>query len=275
VSRIIAFLSAYTRYILLFIYCGIAGLLIRFNQGPMITNMQSGAIEIRSFLSEQFNGIRHYFLLAGENRELLRQNARMMAELVARDPLLQDLSRLERLDAFLITRSHEDFIPARIVDRRFDSKENALLINAGSADGVKKDMAVVTPDGLVGRVIAVSPHYARIMPVIHHDFSVSVVSDSTRTYGILRWNGENEREAQLLHVPASSALGDNEEIYTSDFSTFALRGVPVGKIIHREKGKQFYDATVRLAVDFASLHYVLVALKSTDQEKQLLLEREE
>ena len=105
------------------------------------------------------------------------------------------------------------------------------------------------------------------MPVIHSEFSVSVVSGSNNTHGILRWNGEQEQIAQIHYVPLSSSIQAQETVYTADFSTFALRGIPVGKVLEVVPEKQFYRINVLLGVNFSALTYVLVARKTADPEK--------
>lgn len=269
-SQLLKTLYAYNSYLLLVVYCIIAGLLMKYNEGAPVQTLQSGALELRSGIARTIDGVQNYFALRDENRQLIRQNAFLLSELLTTRQLNRDLPDLTNLSNYIDLEQTPDLIPARVVDWTSDSKENLLVVSAGSRQGVRKDMAVLTPDGLVGRVVRVSPNYAGIMPLIHPDFSVSVVSDSNRTHGILRWDGKDPRLGSLLNVPLSSSLSNNENISTSDFSTFALRGIPAGQIIRLEEGKQFYDATVRLAVDFSSLHYVLIAEKTPDQEKQLL-----
>ena len=128
-------------------------------------------------------------------------------------------------------------------------------------------MTVLTPQGLVGRVSTVSEHFAKVMPLINSDFKVSVVSGNSNSMGLLSWNGGNESIAQVEHIPISSNLKLNEQILTSDFSTFAIRGIPVGKVIRVQPDKLFYTVEVRLAVDFSSLTHVLIAPLKIEAEK--------
>ena len=160
---------------------------------------------------------------------------------------------------------------ARVVNRKFSDRENMLMINAGSNDGIKKDMTVLTPDGLVGRISSVSEHFAKVMPVINTDFKVAVVSEKSNSMGVLSWNGVKEFIAQIEHIPISSSLKLNEQMYTSDFSTFSIRGIPVGKVVSITPDKLFYIVEIKLAVDFSSLTQVLIAPLKVDPEKIELL----
>lgn len=264
--KVFKFFSNNNAYLLLVLYCGIAGLLIRFEDEYSLKNILSRGTELRATLSERLSDIRLFVNLKKENEKLAQQNSALLADVIVKHNALRDTTTLNRMIDFM-ENSPVRLIPARVVERRFNTKENVLIINAGTGKGVEKDMAVLTPDGLVGRVIQVSNNYAKVMPVIHSEFSVSVVSDSNSTHGILRWNGDKEQVAQMHYVPLSSSILDNEKVHTADFSTFALQGIPVGKVVDVIPEKQFYRINVRLGVNFSALTYVLVAEKTPDPEK--------
>ncbi len=264
--KVFKFFSNNNAYLLLVLYCSIAGLLIRFEDEYSLRNLLSRGTELRATLSRGLSDLQLYFNLKKENEKLARQNSTLLADVIVKRNSLRDTNTLNQMADF-IENSPVRLIPARVVERRFNTKENVLIINAGSNQEVRKDMAVLTPDGLVGRIIRVSNNYAKVMPVIHSEFSVSVVSDSNNTHGILKWNGNEEQVAQMHYVPLSSSILEKEMIHTADFSTFALQGIPVGKVVNVIPEKQFYRINIRLGVDFSSLNYVLVAEKTTDPEK--------
>ena len=268
--KVFKFFSNNNAYLLLLLYCGIAGLLIRFEDDYSLKSLLSRGTELRATLSKGLSDISLYINLKKENEKLTQQNSALLADVIVKGNVLRDSATVNRAIDFM-EKSQVRLIPARVVERRFDTKENVLIINAGSGQGIEKDMAVLTPDGLVGRVVQVSNNYAKVMPVIHSEFSVSVVSDSNSTHGILRWNGGEEQTAQMYYVPLSSSIQDNEKIYTADFSTFALHGIPVGKVVEVIPEKQFYKISVRLGVNFSALTHVLVAEKTTDPEKVELM----
>jgi len=258
-------------YLLLLFYCSIAGLLIKFEQDYSLQTLLARGIELRAGVSQRLSDIYRYLQLNDENEKLALQNSVLLAEIIEQGSVLRDSASINRTARF-IDSSPISFIHARVVERRFNTNENLLIINAGIKQGVEVDMAVMTPDGLVGRVIQVSNNYAKVMPVIHAEFSVSVVSDSNSTQGILSWNGKQEQLAQMHYVPLSSSIGVNENIYTADFSTFAIRGIPVGQVLNVKPDQKFYRVDVRLGADFSSLNRVLVVKKTTDPEKKSLME---
>ena len=260
-------LARHNALLLFLFYCALSVFFMKLQQKETISAIREKETEINSSIAEQLSKFHELLTLKQDNERLMLQNARLLAQVVSQKTAMQDSKNLQRLLLRDSAATISKFRIARIVDRRFTAQENVLIINAGSLQGIEKDMTVLTPDGLVGRVIFVSKNYAKVLPVINDDFKVSVVSDSTNTFGILSWQGGDERLAHVDHVPISSPLKLQETMVTSDYSTFAIRGIPVGKIVRIVKGRLFYTIDVRLAVDFSSLSYVLVSPVKVSAEK--------
>ncbi|RXK84615.1 rod shape-determining protein MreC [Chlorobaculum sp. 24CR] len=271
VSSFFRFIAKHTAYLYFLLYCALSIMLMQLQRKETLDAIRERGLVINAAISRQFTDAAAIFTLERDNRQLFLQNARLFSQLLRQQAVLRDASALNAIQA-TAPQWVGNYKVARVVDRRFSSTDNMLIIDAGSRRGIAKDMAVLTPDGLVGRVIEVSANYAKVMPVINRNFMVSVVSDSTRTNGLLAWRNGNERLAMLDHVPVSSKLLVGERVTTSDYSTFASRGIPVGQIIRVSKDKLFYKVDVRLAVDFSSLSWVLISLAKPSMEKIELMQ---
>lgn len=251
---------------LFLLYCTVSLWLMRFQHTPPLETVESISTQLRAALFNRIASVNAYFQLRDLNNRLALQNTMLLErELSLRNTIDESIAR-ETLQGFTGKGSHS-FIMARVVDRRYDARENLLLIDKGSRSGITEDMAVVSPDGLVGRIISVAANYAKVMPVIHEDFSVSAISALHGTHGLLQWQGGSESTAMLRHVPSSSTITEGERLLTTDYSTFALRGIPLGTVASVEQGSQFHTVTVDLAVDFSRLSYVLVSLQRPDPQK--------
>jgi len=271
VSSFFRFIAKHTAYLYFLLYCSISIMLMQLQRKETLDALRERGLSMNAAISRQFTGATAIFTLERDNRQLFLQNARLFGQLLRQQAALRDASELNAIQA-TAPQWVGNYKVARVVDRRFSATDNMLIIDAGSRRGIAKDMAVLTPDGLVGRVIEVSPNYAKVLPVINQNFMVSVVSDSTRTSGLLAWRNGNERLAKMEHVPVSSKLLNGERLTTSGYSTFATRGIPVGQIIRISKDKLFYDVDVRLSVDFSSLSWVLVSLAKPSMEKIELMD---
>ncbi len=265
-QKFFAFFVRHNAYLLLALYCAIASLCIKLQNDDVMTQLRKGSLEFTASLGDKLMSYSYLLHLRKENDRLMQINTDLLARTLNLETASIDDRNRRKLMADT-TLNASRFIMARVVGRRFSDRENMLLIDAGWRKGIKKDMTVLTPQGLVGRVTAVSEHYARVMPVIHSDFKVCVVSDQSNVMGVLGWSGGREFTAQVEHVPISSSLKLHERILTSDFSTFSVRGIPIGTVERIVPDKLFYTVDVRLAVDFSSLTQVLVAPLKIEREK--------
>jgi rod shape-determining protein MreC len=256
----------YNTWLLFLLYCSIALLSMRLQQDDVQAELHTGGMEFNAFISEHLMTFNSLFTLRKENERMMRVNADLLSRVLSLETTTVDERNRRKILADT-TLNTSGFIMARVVDRKFSDRDNMLVIDAGWRKGVKKDMTVLVPEGLVGRVTAVSEHYARVMPVIHPDFKVVVVADSCNSMGILSWSGGREFIAQVEHIPISSRLKVGERIVTSDFSTFSVRGIPVGRVARIKPDNLFFAVDVWLAVDFSTLTQVLIAPLKTEKEE--------
>jgi rod shape-determining protein MreC len=270
VSSFFRFIARHTAYLYFLLYCCISVLLMQLQREETLDAIRERGLSINASVAERLSGINAIFSLKKENEQLFLQNAHLFSRLLYQEEALRDARSVSTIIENRPSWAGQ-FRIARVVDRRFSETDNMLIIDAGRLGGISKDMTVLTPDGLVGRVIEVSQHYAKVLPVINRNFMVSVVTDSTRTTGLLTWKNGNEKIAHMEHVPVSSQLLVGDTVTTSDFSTFASRGIPVGQIDRIAKDKLFYSVDVRLTVDFSTLSYVLVSQATPSKEKITLM----
>lgn len=267
------FIAKHTAYLYFLLYCSISVMLMQLEHKETLDAIRERGLAINAAVAEQLSGFRRFLSLKQDNERLYLQNAKLFSTLLHQKIAFSDASDKQALLAHQPDWMNRYTI-ARVVDRRFNATGNMLIIDAGRNQGITRNMTVLTPDGLVGRIIEVSANYAKVLPVINTNFKVSVVTDSTRTNGLLAWNGGNERVTHMEHVPVSGTLLAGEGVSTSDYSTFACRGVPVGKIerISKSKDKLFYNVDIRLAIDFSSLNHVMVCPAKPSREKLELMQ---
>lgn len=271
-QKFLNFLVKHNAYLYLILYCGIALLVIRLEKDDMLSRIQSGGTELQAFVNNQVASYSYLLNLGKENDRLLKINSELLVRTLRNEHELRNKKNRQALLADS-TFDPSGYVIARVVDRKFSARDNILLINAGKKQGIRPDMTVLTPQGLVGRVVSVSDNYAKVMPVIHTDFKVSVFAEKSRATGVLSWNGGAEHLAHVEHIPISTPLKKGELVLTTDFSTFSPSGIPVGRIVRIRPDKMFYDIDIRLSVNFSTLSHVLVAPLKKEPEKFELLEK--
>ena len=147
------------------------------------------------------------------------------------------------------------------------------MVNKGLRHGIRPDMAVISPDGIVGVVVSTTRNFSTIMPVLHSDSRNSVKVRRTNISGSLVWDGLDYRYAQVIDVPTTHKFFENDTIVTSGLANDFPEGIPVGYVVGAEtlRGSGFYKVKIRLATDFNKLdHVYIINNRFRDEQEQLL-----
>lgn len=137
-----------------------------------------------------------------------------------------------------------------------------IVIDSGSNVGVQKDMAVISKDGLVGRVWSVTPNTAEVRLIIDRDSAVGAMVHDTRLPGVLDGNGENNA-LEMLHIPNDAYVEPNQTIITSGLESSFPKGLRIGYIsrVYADPNGLTKRAVVAPFTDFERLEEVLVILR--------------
>lgn len=216
-----------------------------------------------------------YLSLTTLNEELTQRNVELEQQLHALGEALADLSHdstyrdPQQFDGVGLMR----LIPAKVVSSQLDRADNLLTINRGAADGVERDMGVVSGHGVVGVVYLVSTHYAVVMPVLNSHSSISCSIKGSGYFGSLQWKGGDVGVASVDGIPLHARFETGDSIVTSGYSSIFPAGILVGTIkgkTHSANGL-FYRLEVNLATDFGRLRDVCVVDNSSMREQLNLL----
>ncbi len=146
-------------------------------------------------------------------------------------------------------------ISARVIADAGNAYVKTVLISAGAKQGVKKGSAVLSGDGLIGRIIEVSDKTSRILLVTDINSRVPVVVEDTGHHAIL--SGTNENKPRLIHIPQGTAIAKDMRLITSGYGGMYPYGLPVGKVEINERGIK----EVNLFADFNKLQIVRIVQK--------------
>lgn len=195
-----------------------------------------------------------YLSLAGENNKLAEENNR----------LLNYIDQLMTVDStlYLKVRSDDQFksyiyISAKVVSNTINRKDNYLILNAGRKQGVKRDMGVISPQGVVGSVERVSDNFCTVMSLLNTKRDISAMLKKTGHYAPLVWDGKDPKYANIVEMPQHVPVALGDTIVTSGQTNLFPEGVLIGIVasFELEKGV-FYNIRVKLSTDFQSVHYV-------------------
>jgi rod shape-determining protein MreC len=197
-----------------------------------------------------------------EQNEALRQRVANM-EALSRRVLELDLAN-RRLGQLLELKTGwtESAIAARVVGRSPSSLVHTVVLDKGESHGVKKGMAVLTTSGVVGQVVAVSTHAARVMLVSDPNSGVDVLVQRSRVQGIAAGAAENSCTLKYVQRGSDVAVGDT--ILTSGLDGIFPKGQPVGVIakVDARETRMFQEVEVKLSADLGKIEEVLVVPSS-------------
>jgi rod shape-determining protein MreC len=193
-----------------------------------------------------------------QNLALQQQLTRMRIEQAA---IAEDAIQGRRLQALLAFREKYvgATVAAQVIGASGSDQSHVLTIDKGSRDGLKPDMAVITPDGIVGKLRDVFPTTSQVLEIDDQTSGAGVILASTRIRAILR--GTVNGRVQIGNLTADSRIKPGEQVLTSGGDQVYPRGLPVGTIqsIAPDPDHQPYTAiTVRPAADLNRVEEVLV-----------------
>ena len=157
---------------------------------------------------------------------------------------------------------------ARMVNSSFNKTKNYITLDKGSSDGVAKEMAVCSREGVVGIIQNTSRHYARVLPLVNTNLRVSAKLKKNGYYGSLQWDGNDYRYSYLNDIPFHVDVAQGDTIVTSGFSSIFPEGELIGFVetVNKETAN-FLTIKVKLAVDFKKISDVYVVANLNKSEK--------
>jgi rod shape-determining protein MreC len=216
----------------------------------------------------------NYFYLRGvraENRQLKEQIEQMRLEQVR---LSEDAAQARRLQNLLGFK--EQFIgktvAAQVIGSSGSDLSRVVYIDKGKNDGIDRDMAVITSDGIVGKVLLVYPSEAQVLLISDQSSGVGAILEKSRLQGVLR--GTASGEVMLEKVMSDEQVQPGETVLTSGGDRIFPKGLPVGTVTKVGAGKDlFLNIRIKPATDLSQLEEVLVLVEK--QERQAVADTHE
>jgi rod shape-determining protein MreC len=155
---------------------------------------------------------------------------------------------------------------AAVIGSAPDPSFRTITIDKGTQDGLMRDMAVISPSGVVGRIVMPSARASKVQLLIDRSAGAGVMLERSRATGVISGSGATDELSfragliDLEYVPSTADVKVGDRVVTSGVDGIYPKGFVVGEIqsVEREAGE--YRIKVRPAVDFASLETVLVVL---------------
>lgn len=238
--------------------------------GTIFGPMQRGINSIGSWMSDQADNLKSMHEVMDEN-EILRQQVAELTQEV--NSMKLDQNELESLRQLLdLDKQYSDYekTGARVIGKDPGNWFHTFLIDKGSEDGIEVDMNVLAGSGLVGIVIEVGPHYAKVRAIIDDRSSVYGMVLSTSDNCIVNGDLVSMTEDQVITFSnlndKDNQVQPGDQIVTSNVSDKYLPGILIGYIssISEDSNHLTKSGTITPVVDFEHLQQVLVILDKKD-----------
>ena len=236
---------------------------------PVIERVTFGVFsEVQRGLSGGFSGIRHVWTGYIGLRHLKVENDALKRDLASAQVAVQEqralADRTRGLERLLDLREHLQLktVAAEIIGAAATPDFRTLTIDRGTRDGIRADMSVIAPAGVVGRLVVPSLRSAKVQLLIDRNAAAGAIIERTRAQGVVVGSGDDRLRLDYVSEVFDVVAGD--VVMTSGIDGIYPKGFVIGRIESVERtGGSYKRILIRPAVDFSALEEVLVVVTPT------------
>lgn len=249
--------------------------LLIFRDSPWIQQSRAAfRVFLRPFLSasssvtDTLGDTREYFILFLRTFEKQKENRRRISDLESRltafDEMVRENARLKKLLEFQQSVTFKT-VAARVLGHDLSAWRRVLILDKGSRDGLKKEMPVISPEGLLGRILDVTPRMSRVILLTDPDSRVSGLAAESRSHGIVAGNGTSRLE--MIYLDLDSGVQVEEPVLSSGMSALFPKGIRIGRIDSIRKSRDGLHLVAEVApyASFSKLEEVLCIVSSPSE----------
>ena len=182
--------------------------------------------------------------------------------------LMNQLENVSATTDSLIINEMYTFVPAHVIKNTIYETNNYIVIDKGKIDGIEPDMGVICDNGVVGKVVNVSNHFASIMSLLN---SYSVVScrfiDNQYIANVI-WDNHNYRYGKVKDIPSHLNINKGDTLVTSGYSSMFPPDIMMGTIeeYDYDENEMFSSAKMKFSTNFSTLRHVYVVKNNYKSE---------
>ena len=262
---LIQFILRFRDSLTLLLYIILSFLFMTSSDNQIVEGLRSTTVYLFGFVQSRFDSLDEYFSLREVNKYLQLENTRLSYENSKLQNALLENIRLRKLLQFKYETGYE-FIPAKVVGYSPQDFVTGYLLSTEDYKRVRKNAAVMTADGLVGKVVKKGGKYLICQNLLDPGSRVSVRVQRNRELGIVSWGGGNT--LRLNNIPNSVEILKGDVLFTSGMSQIFPPNVKVGVVLSVKLNttRLFQEITVHPAVNFNILEEVFI-LQAREQNE--------
>ncbi|HEY4818544.1 MAG TPA: rod shape-determining protein MreC [Candidatus Acidoferrum sp.] len=203
----------------------------------------------------------HYFALQNtsrDNEQLRRENDELKLQVNRLQSKAGEADRLAALLNFRQTQRNVPMLAARVIGTSADSASQTIYLDRGEHDGIRRNMGVITPDGVVGKVVESYRDTAQVLLLTDRESGVGAMLSDSRIQSPV--GGTGEPLLSMKYIPTDDTVNMGEHVVTSGMDRIFPRDLPVGVVTEIKTGRPFQQVRVRPAANLQRLEEVIVLL---------------
>lgn len=253
---------------LLFVFCTLISFILLFSDtsSKNIKLFRLRVIDIFSTIYKPVTWIKYSYTLDAENALLREQVIRLSLQVSSMQFLEHENQRLESLLSFQ-RENQLTLLPSKVINKGILSNVNSLTIDVGKKNGVQNNDPVLTPKGVIGKVLLAGSSSSIVQLVNDINYRISVRFIPSGSTGILRWYGNNK--CKVMEVQKNAIINVGDDVVTSGFSNIYPKNLPIGSVtgIVDQLGSFDKIVMVQIQEDIESLLDVFVVLEDIHETK--------
>lgn len=228
----------------------------------VLAPFQSVTSAVSGKISDFGNYVGDVFYVYDQNRELKAQNDDLKSKVTRAAELESENARLRQLLNYKSNTPQFDLLPATVIGRSSSTWSNHIIINRGTSDGIRKNMTVITPDGLVGSIHEAYPAYSEVELITDPRSAVGAIVQraDSRLAGVVKGTADSSSAINMTNIPQNANIVEGDIIVTSGFGGMYPKGIVIGTVttLKNDVGGLLQYAILYPAVDFQKLEDVAV-----------------
>jgi len=238
---------------------------------PMMRALRAETLEVTARVERSVAWMGRYVRALQENSTLRQRNIELSSEVARMREALVQNAHLRSLLALQDTAAYP-LKAARILSKDITQQRNLMTLDVGRRDRVRAGMAVINESGILGKVVLVSDHYARVQPYLNTDFRAPATVLPIEAEGIVRWEGERSDRLLLEHIVKTEPVEAGQSVVTSGHSGVFPPGHAIGRVdsVAQRPGRNELRIFLRPAAPLSEADYAFVILRTPDPEQAAL-----
>jgi rod shape-determining protein MreC len=203
----------------------------------------------------------HYFALQNtsrDNEQLRRENDALKLQVNQLQSKAVEADRLAALLNFRQAQRNVPMLAARVIGTSADTASQTVYLDRGERDGIRRNMGVITPDGVVGKVVESYRDTAQVLLLTDRESGVGAMLSDSRIQSPV--GGTGEPLLAMKYIPTDETVNVGEHVVTSGMDRIFPRDLPVGVVAEIKTGRPFQQVRVRPAANLQRLEEVIVLL---------------